>query len=83
MKEVGSDILTDVTHYESTKFHPEFISTPWFRLLHCNTGQYTSLKQMNRKKKLSTIPSCVTSATSTGWTTALQPESQPSTKTNV
>lgn len=42
MEQVWSDILTDVIHYESTKFHPEFKPTSCSRLLHYNTGQITS-----------------------------------------
>lgn len=45
-----SDILTDIIHYESTKFHPEFMAMPCSTLLHY-AGHIKSQINKKRKKK--------------------------------
>lgn len=60
MELLQSDILTDIIHYESTKFHPEFMAMPCSTLLHYNAGHIKS--QINKKKKKNTDAALVTSA---------------------
>lgn len=48
MELLQSDILADIIHYESTKFHPEFMPMPCSTLLHYNAGHIKS--RINKKK---------------------------------